>query len=626
LKRIVFDVEADGFLDELTQIHCLVLRDLDSDTVVSCTDSASGYTPISEGLSLLSEAERIYAHNGIKYDLPALQKVYPQWKPKGRLLDTYTTACMRWAHQRELDFQLVRKGRLPGRYAGSHELVAWGYRLGILKAEYTGGFEKWNPVMQTYCEADTATTKALVKRIIEATVSQPALETEHELAYYLAAQENNGWPFDVEKAQALQAELAARRQDVTMELIAAFPSWLARDGKHPFTPKKDNKKKGAVAGAPYSKLKLVEFNPGSRGHLANRLKTLYGWTPTEFTESGDPKMDEDALRGLPYPHIDKVIEYLVLQKRLGQLAEGKQALMGHATKDRPHGGRLTGLHHIHGRVKQNHAITHRAAHSSPNIAQVPRVGSKWGAEFRELFMVPDGWVQIGADASGLELRCLAHETTKYDDGAYAKVLLEGDPHSLTRDALGLPQDKPARSDAKTWKYAWLYGGGDYKLGTIIMKYFYPKGASDNQIKNLGADSRKKYLNYVPALKYVIDDLQSQAKKFGYIRLVDDRRAYIRHRHAVLNTRLQGNGAIICKRWIVDFNRKLVEGLGPQGWRDNWAGLGWIHDEVQLAVRTNMAQVVCSTLVGSIRSMTGHFNFRCQLDGEAKIGRNWKDTH
>jgi DNA polymerase I-like protein with 3'-5' exonuclease and polymerase domains len=281
----------------------------------------------------------------------------------------------------------------------------------------------------------------------------------------------------------------------------------------------------------------------------------------------------------------------------------------------------TGIHHIHGRVKQNHAATHRASHVSPNVAQVPKVGSPYGAECRELWHVPVGWVQIGADASGLELRCLAHYMGRWDGGAYGREVIGGDIHTVNQKAAGLA----TRNEAKTFIYAWLYGEGDEARGAK----FLPKTATSAQKRRKGKKVSEDFLKGLPALaklKAMVTSKLTQNGGPGYMLLPDQRRVYIRQEHSALNYLLQGAGAIICKRWIVTFNRKLIAEFGQQGWTGKWAALGWIHDEVQLAVRPEIATRVQEILVESIRHMTQHFNWRCPLDGEAKVGANWKDCH
>jgi DNA polymerase-1 len=626
LTHVVFDIETNGLYEDVTKVHCLVLRDLNTDEVLSCTDSAPGFPTIEEGLRLLSNAERVYGHNIIDYDLPVLCKLYPSWTPPARALDTLVTARMRWAHIKETDFALHRKGQLPGQFIGRHSLEAWGFRMGIHKGAFgkNNSWETWSKEMQDYCVRDTVVTRELVLRIRKAGIAPESVETEQELAEYLSAQHRNGVPFDMQRAIALQGRLAARREELTPLLRQEFGSWYVP--KKEFTPKRDNKKMGYVAGATCTQIKLVEFNPKSRHHIADRLTKLYGWKPTAFTDSGDPEINEGTLKGLTeYPIIKVLLEYMLVAKRLEQLAESKKgnSWMHHATQDRLLGGKITGLFHVHGEINQSGAVTHRATHREPNMSAVPKVGSEYGDECRSLFYVPKGWKMLGADASGLELRCLAHYMAKYDNGAYGKIILEGDVHSENRKALGslVPQDKKGRDMAKTFIYAYLYGAGDEKLGSIVA----PEKSPEEQ-KEIGAQLRKNFEGNTPALKYLVDWVKKETKEHGYLVLLDGRRTYVRHEHAALNSLLQSAGAIICKRWIITYAREMKKEFGPQGWRGNWAAMLWSHDEIQNAVRDQYAGQAQRIAVATIEQMTDHFKFRCPLTGEAKLGANWAETH
>lgn len=619
MRHVIFDVETDGLLDDLTRIHSLVLRDRDSDTVLSCADQP-GYTPLQEGLQLLSRAERVYGHNIISFDIPAIQKVYPGFLLTGKVFDTYVVAASRWAHIKEEDYKRGWGGTKLTKYIGRHSLAAWGHRLGILKDDYAENhdFTEWSLKLQQHCEQDTAVTKALVFRIRKAGVPAEVIDTEQRLALYLFHQERNGWPFDVEKATALQAKLSAKRQELETELKTLFSPWFITAGL--VTPKRDNKKRGIVAGCQYTKIKLLEFNPASRDHIASRLIKLYDWKPRQFTASGKPEVDENTLKGLDYAPVVKLRDYLLLIKRLGQLVEGKQSWMRHVTGDKPWGGKLTGLQHIHGRMWQSGTVTHRAAHSTPNLGQVPKVENPYGSECRELFYPgPPGWVQIGADAASLEARCLGHYMARYDDGAFGQSALAEKPndiHTLNAGLLGITRDR-----AKTWFYAFLYGAGDEKLGKIAQP-----GLSPTKAKARGAEDRKKFLKGVRAMGLLVTDIRAVANRKGYLKLIDGRRTYIRSEHAALNSLLQGTGAVICKRWIVEFTDRLTARFGPQGWAGQWAALGWIHDEVQIAVRKEVVDEVAAILVSTMRDLTQHFGFRIPLDGDAKIGANWKECH
>lgn len=664
MRDVVLDIETDGLLDEVTKLHSLVIRDVDTGEVVSCADQP-GYLPLSYGIEVLKKARRVYGHNLIAYDRPVLLKLTGVEIPWEKVRDTLIIAGMRWTDLKERDQALVRKGVLPVQLLGRHSLEAWGYRLGNRKGEYRiqdeQRWESWNPEMQAYCEQDTAVTVALVHHIRKAGWTPTlAIETEQELAHYLFLQERNGWPFDIEKAVELQGKLAARREELETQLKSIFGSWCQPVKKHGevvvFTPKVNNKKRGIAKGCSYTKIEWVEFNPRSRQHIANRLQKLYGWKPTKFTPGGQPEVNEETLKALPQhlPGVKELTEYLMVVKRLGQLAEGDNAWLKLATLDGPDGGRITGMYHIHGRVFQSGTVTHRASHNNPNLAQVPRVRAEYGQECRELFRVPEGWVQIGADVSGLELRLLAHYMAPYDGGAYGRTVVEGknedgtDVHSVNRNALGL-EGETGRDKAKGFIYAFLYGAGDTKLGVVVgvtpeeveefrQRREWEKTKASLEQRGLPADDytvactmkgsilRARFLKNTQALRVLIEQVRRVAKEKKYLRLPDGRRVPVRHMHAALNSLLQAAGAIVCKRWIVRFNRRLTEEFGPQGWSGKWAALGWIHDEVQLAVRPEIAERVKQILVEEIRAVGVEFGLRIPLDGEAKTGINWAETH
>jgi hypothetical protein len=235
--RLVGDLEADALLDDVTTVHCLVLKDLD--TMDIHRFNQQGGPSIEDGIELMSKADALYFHNGIRYDYAVLEKLYPtEWaRVKGvTLLDTLVLAHIRFIHVKETDYDtLVKQGKMPKRQAGLHNLEAWGYRLGVHKAGYDGGWESWNQAMEDYCVQDVEVTHALIDHLRKAGVPAQAVEMEHRLQAYLFKQEMNGWCFDLPKAAALQARLAGRREDIGSQLIDAFGWWYAADGA-PVTP------------------------------------------------------------------------------------------------------------------------------------------------------------------------------------------------------------------------------------------------------------------------------------------------------------------------------------------------------------------------------------------------------
>lgn len=596
---LIFDLETDGLLDEVTKIHCLVTKDAQNGLVNAYTghDIEGGIKSL---MDAVKRGETVSGHNIIKYDIPVIQKLYPWFKlDTTKVFDTLVATRLIWANIKDNDNILLKENRLPGKLYGSHSLEAWGYRLGNYKGDYKGGWETFTQEMLDYCVQDVEVTSALYEKIVAKEYSQQALELEHQVAWLMAKQERNGFHFNMKKASDLLSRLVQRRGELERELKDYFGSWVIQ--LPPFVPKVNNKTRGYVKGVPVEKTKTVEFNPSSRDHIADRLMTLYGWKPTVFTEGGKPQVDEVILGELDYPPCKLLTEYLTVQKRISQLFEGGQAWMKCEKQGR-----------IHGSINTNGAVTGRATHSYPNISQVPSSGSAYGRDCRELFTVPDGWTLVGADASGLELRCLAHYMAKYDGGKYGEVLLNGDIHTENQKAAGLS----TRAQAKTFIYGFLYGAGDAKVGSIV------GGTSGD-----GRKLKDKFLRSLPALKRLTEAVR-EASGRGFLVGLDGRKLHVRSSHAALNTLLQSAGAIVCKKWLVLLNDQLQNTLGyKHGWDGDYAFCAWSHDEVQIACRDkDIAANVMALATDCVTQAGEHFGFRCPLAGEAKWGTSWADTH
>lgn len=607
--RLVADIETNGFLDNVTVVHCIAAKDIDTGTVYTF------HVPtIEEGVRFLQSADTLIFHNGISYDIPVLSKLYPWFSVEpSKVLDTLVLARLIYTNIKDIDMDLLKKQKLPSRLFGSHSLEAYGYRLGLMKGEYAEEFKQkmgdaykhgmewleFSQEMLDYNVQDVVVTEALYQKLASKNYAEMAIQLEHEIQWLMAQQVRNGFHFNEGKAAVLYSTLSQRRADLERELKDFFGSW---EVKLPdFIPKRDNKTRGYKAGVPVPRSKIVEFNPSSRDHSADRLQTLYGWKPEKFTDGGKPMIDESVLSGLDYPPCKLLTEYLLVAKRIAQLAEGDQAWLKLVKKGR-----------IHGSINPNGAVTGRATHAYPNIAQVPSSSSPYGHECRELFEIPEGWsALVGADASGLELRCLAHFMAKWDGGAYGDVLLNGDIHTENQKAAGLP----TRNNAKTFIYAFLYGAGDAKIGSIV-------GGTDADGKKL----KKKFLKSLPALGKLVEAVKESAKK-GYLKGLDGRHLHVRSPHAALNTLLQSAGALVCKKWLVILEEELKARGLKHGWDGDYAFCGWIHDEVQIACRTpEVAQLVAQLAPACVTKAGEFFNFRCTLAGEAKVGKNWSSTH
>lgn len=569
--KLIFDIEADNLLDDVTQVWCIVTRDVDTDEVY-----AFDPTCIEDGLLHLASAEMLIGHNIIEYDLAVLRKLYSFELEDGQqVLDTLVYSRTIWPDIREVDFKLHKQGKMPMALLGRQSLKAWGYRLGELKGDFGGDsqdFGSYSKEMLDYCVQDTKVTRKLYQKILEKNFSQEALDLETEIHTLLIEQEKRGFDFDIKAAQSLYAEIAERKNNIETQLQEVFEPTVVEMK---------------------TKTKTIPFNPASRKQIGERLMSK-GWKPTSFTNTGEPKVDEAVLEKLEMPEAKLLSEYLLLNKRIGQLATGKQAWLK-VERD----GKL------HGRVNHMGAVTSRCTHNNPNMAQVPSVGSPFGSECRSLFHAPTGYSLLGADASGLELRCLAHYMAAYDDGSYAHEVVNGDIHTINQEAAGLP----TRSNAKTFIYGFLYGAGDEKIGKIINK-----GSKE------GKSIKNKFLKKLPALKYLKDAVAKAAEDRGWVKGLDGRAIPVRHSHASLNTLLQSAGAIICKTWYVFIARAIKEAnLDAQI-------VAFIHDEVQLVVKKGQEDATGKLIQLCMEEVERHYNFRCKLDSEYKYGRNWADTH
>ena len=569
---IIFDIETDGLLQDVTKIHCLVMQDTKSGKVFSYHGES-----LQEGLTILSQTPEIGGHNIIGFDLPVLKKLFG-FEYKGEVFDTLVASRLIWANMKERDI-LTRK--VDNRLIGSHSLKAWGQRLKYHKGAYGEQEDAWDvftPEMLEYCKQDVGLNVKLYEVIQRKRYPHAPMQLEHEMATLLLQQEQIGFPFDVEAAQKLYTKLSARKQEIETELVNTLEPTIIELK---------------------TKTKTIPFNPASRQQIADRLMKK-GWIPTEHTPSGEPKVDEKILAGIEMPEAKLLTEFLMLNKRLGQLGNGKQAWLKLEKKGR-----------IHGRVNHMGAVTSRCTHSDPNVAQVPSGTAAFGEECRKLFHAPKGYTLLGADASGLELRCLAHYMNRYDGGKYGKEILEGDIHTANQLAAGLA----TRSQAKTFIYGFLYGAGNEKIGEII-----GKGARE------GGQIKKRFLAKTPALKKLTEAIKLRLEtQHGekFIKGLDGRHIPIRHPHAALNTLLQSAGAIVCKYWYATIE-KMIRAKGYT--TEEVAIVAFVHDEVQIIVKEGLEDDIGEITKKAIKKTEEKYGFKCPLDSEFDVGRSWAETH
>lgn len=626
MTRLVFDIEADGFLDSVSKIHVITIQDVDTGEV-GVYSSQKGN--IAEGLRRLEEADNIIGHNIIGYDIPVIKKLYPDFAPKGRVLDTIVMSGVIYADLKERDWKMWRKQAgswIPVKLFGNHSLEAWGMRMGFPKDDYTKICEEngiddpwgeWNEYMERYCVRDVEVTLKLLIKLEKHNYSEECLELEHSVAWIIARQCRHGVRLDVDAASKLYAELKHRQEVLGAELRQAFPPWEIR--VKDFIPKRDNKAKGYKAGVPIPRYKTLTFNPNSEDHVAHILKEYYGWKPKQFTDGGKPTVSEEVLSTLiHWKWVPEIIEYMMVTKRISQLAEGNTAWLKMVGDD----GR------IHGRIYTNGTVTGRMAHTNPNMGQVPRRGNPYGAECRALFIPGDGRIFVGCDADGLELRIMAHYMARWDDGKFALAVVEGnkddgtDAHSMNMRAIGLN----TRDAAKTFIYAFIYGGGEYLLGTVIYEDMdnekRPKYTKKLMVQ-LGTKAKANIAKNMPALMFLREAVLKAAQR-GHLKGLDGRLIHVRSPHSSLNALFQSGGAVVMKRALVILDEDLRSSNYVAG--VDFEFVLNVHDEFQIECLPQHAEDIGEKAADAIRKAGEYYKLRCPLAGSYAVGKSWCETH
>jgi len=609
---LIYDLETNGLLDTLTTIHCGIVYEVETAITKMYSSKPLKGTDgtIVDMIEHLKSGDTLVGHNIIKFDNAVIEKLYGvDLDNHCKMLDTLILSKLLYPSTDKLD---ARRGDMPGKLRGKHSLGAWGYRTKTMKDDYDGGWEELTQEMFDYCRQDGVATNAIYERFIKQGLPpKQAIDLEQQFAKIIGRQEQYGVKFDIKAAQRLHIELEEEKERMILEVHKNFTPLGIFTKKNEI--KNKYKKDGDKSLSYQRQLDLgfyfdakgiwgvdvvTIFNPGSRAHIVYWLGVLYDWKPKETTEKGNPIVNEGVLKSLEYPEAKVLAQYFNVSKLLGQLALGPQAWLKVVKTD----GR------IHGGVDTLGAVTRRCTHSRPNMAQVPSVNSFKGAECRALFIAGRGKKIVGCDASGLELRVLAHFMAKYDGGAYGKTILEGDIHTANQKAAGLP----TRNNAKTFIYGFLYGAGAVKLGEIVGGGFKE-----------GDRLKKRFLRKLPAIAKLGEAVVAAVKKTGTLKALDGNRYYIRSEHSALNVLLQGAGALVMKFWLIEYDKQLQKKWTPG---KEYEFVLNIHDEAQVECDEDIAQEVGKIATQAFLTITKDIGFRIDLEGESKIGDTWYDTH
>lgn len=577
MRQLAFDIETDGIV--ATKVHCIVAIDVTTrEQFIYRSDKGD----LDGFRDLISEPCELIGHNILGYDIPTLERLMGMEFGQHLLTDSLVLS------------RLSNPSRL-----GGHSLK----NLSRNTTEEKTHHEDWSVIsddMVEYCVQDVVATIGVYLRLIQelAGFSEESIRLEHQVQTIVQRQVKRGWRLDTYKCYDLLAELKERKFQLEDEVHKRFkPKYkyikqvvpkVKKDGTTSTVGLKFLGDQWTTVQGTFSRVDLTPFNLGSRMQIGEYLKD-FGWKPSKFTDKGQAIVDESVLKEVKgIPEATLIANYLLVQKRIAQISSWVEAM--DETTER-----------VHGYVNTNGAVTGRMTHSSPNMAQVPSVGAEYGEDCRACWIVKDGYKLVGCDASGLELRMLAHYM---NDDKYTHEVVDGDVHTANQHAAGLQ----TRPQAKTFIYAFLYGAGDAKIGSIV------EGTAKD-----GKRLKDKFLANTPKLQ-VLKDNVSDASARGYLKGLDGRKVYVRSEHAALNTLLQSAGAIVMKKALIilDEYAKL--------WGIDYEFVGNIHDEFQVEVRESQSHEFGRLAVASIQAAGIQLGLRCPLDGEYKVGNNWADTH
>jgi len=570
--KLAFDIEANGlnevvagkkdtYLREATKIWCMSVCNIDLGEMLLFEQDN-----LADGIQMLRDADMIIGHNIYAFDIPLIERLYGSLDKKpDQIMDTLILSRLVY-------------GDNPPTTDQSHSLMAWGEHLGHSKIDYQGGWDNYTAEMGKYCLQDSVVTAKIWEHFSKQnymTQYSRAVRMEHVVADMIKRQVEAGFGFDLDKAEALEMELLIEKSQIEDEMRRIFPDKIiVRHSEKTGKRLKD---------------KVEVFNPGSRQQIAERLQEKYGWEPST-TDKGNPKVDHEVLSNLDYPEAKTLCKYFDLIKLMSQVSDW----VGRAKISRDK--------RIHAYINTLGAVTGRMSSKEPNIQQVhsdPRA--------RALFVPKSGWVLVGSDLKGLELRMLAHYLYPFDNGAYAKEVCEGDIHTHNQKAMELE----SRNTAKTAIYCFLYGGGDEKFAKTINSSTYKA----KQTKN-------KLLSNIPGLKKLIENCRFDTLDKGYVKPFNWRPVYVRKEHAALNTLLQSSGAHIAKAWACVADQRLRMEIGQD--KFNWVAS--VHDELQVECHPDVANKVGKILCESATTAGELLRSNCKIEAEFKVGNNWSETH
>jgi len=447
------------------------------------------------------------------------------------------------------------------------------------------------------------------------------MNVEMEFATIESDIRRKGWMFNMDGALELLAEIEDKMLNIeqvlepligmrcikTDGLESKSPAWR-KDGcytvatvKHFGYTQESGQEDRPIEG-PYSR---ISFEQGKVGQIEVVKDYLYsiGWKPDEWNfekvngkfVKKSPKITESSLEILG-GSATTISEYYTIRSRQGILKGWIESVNGSPDK------------RLHGKMWTIGTPTFRCRHEV--VANIPSVDSVYGREMRSLLICEPGTTIVGADSAGNQMRGLCHYLNNKE---FTNEVINGDVHQRNADALGIP-----RKLAKPFLYAFLFGGGAGKLGSILT------GITDAKV---GAAAKEKFADSIPGMKEIITKLEGEFERssaaFGadkaFIRGIDGRIVFVKSKHQVLNYLLQTAEGVTCKAAIVYMKRELDK-RGIQ----YYFALHY-HDEFVVVCKDQDAEEVAELSVEAFTEAPKWFGIEC-MNGAAHTGKNYAEVH
>lgn len=595
---VIIDIEADDL--RATKIWCCCYYDPDNKEFGSFHEDTK-----EECKKFLESQELIVGHNIIEFDLPTLKRL---WDVNVSVKHVYDTLVM---------------SRLasPKRPSG-HSLREWGNKLGVYKDHFED-WTHWSQEMEDYCRQDCVVCYAIYKQLqreLEG-FSNLSKNLEHRSQWLLAKQHYNGFAFDMDGAVALKNTMQSEYFPLIQKLQTAFPPRKVLVGTYKARRKRDGSltaKSAEIIARDtvepteipdvYNVYEYKEFMIDSPQEIVERMKPY--WHPVIWnkpTKSGHvtPKVCDENLETVG-EDAPEAIKDIVRCKILKSRSTLVQSFIDACWED----------NRVHGDVISVGASSNRMAHRNPNTGNIPSGKSLYGDECRSLYIAPEGKKIVGCDASGIQLRALAHYVK---DAELVRQITEGDIHVHLAKVYGLlpesvqydetiKEHKKARSTGKTITYAILMGAGATKIGQIV-----GGNATD------GNRIMKRLASGIHGWSKLKSQIELRAQ-IGYFTALDGRRVALPNAHKGMSFYLQSFEQAVVK-WVMwtAYQRLTKAGIG-------FKQVAVVHDEIQYEVPAEQAEQTGQIVQQCFRDAGEFFKTFCPLEGEYKVGNNWKESH